>query len=84
MKFTDNFDRLHKQDTEYRRKRTQKERILGELLVNENVTSWELIERCQVTNPTGRIDELRKDGHKIENIRVERNGRSLTAFRLER
>lgn len=85
MKFPDSFDKLHKQDIEYRKKRTQKEKIIHELVNNpDGVTSMELIRKCACTNVTGRVSELRQDGHKIENIRVDRNGRSFTAFRLER
>jgi len=60
---------------------SQASRILRELLAYpDGVTSMELIERVHTTNPTGRIDELRKRGHDIEN--VERKD-GHTVFKLK-
>ena len=64
---------------------SQTSRILRELLAYpDGLTSMELIKRVGTTNPTGRIDELRKRGHRIDNEVADRGKKKITVFKLVR
>ena len=49
---------------------TQSERLLRYLRANPGASSLEITQALALVNVTGRVSDLRKDGHVIEAVRV--------------
>ena len=64
--------------------RAQSARIIDYLATGKPVTPLLALRRWGVFRLSGRIYDLREDGHKIRTDRVTRRGKTFASYRLER
>lgn len=64
--------------------KSQTEEILARLKTGKAVSPLEALERFGCFRLGGRIYDLKKQGHKIETIIVEKNGKRFASYRLEK
>lgn len=64
--------------------KSQCEDILRHLQSGRSLSSLEALERFGCFRLGGRIYDLKKQGHRIETVMVERNGKRFASYRLEK
>ena len=64
-------------------RKTQIDRLLGQLLTGKNVTVAEARKRFGVKRFAARVFELRNKGFRIYTNKVNVGGRKVTAYRLD-
>jgi len=64
--------------------KSQCDEILAFLRTGQSLSPLEALEKFGCFRLGGRIYDLKKQGHKIETVMVEKNGKHFASYRLEK